>query len=143
MEKLELKHLAPYLPYRLMVWNQYSGRKEEMLSCGCSTVECFGRLKTVSDHYDYDEIKPILRPLSDLTKEIDVNGEKLNPTDELFIEFGGGHGNIGNFINTFIQSIIIDPLSNSYQILQKLHEWHFDTQGLIEANLAIDINTIR
>ena len=29
-----------------------------------------------------------------------------------------------------------------YWIAQKLFEWHFDVFGLIEAGLAIDINTL-
>ena len=34
-------------------------------------------------------------------------------------------------------------LSNTYQEVQKLLEWHFDVFGLIEQGLAIDINTIK
>ena len=28
-------------------------------------------------------------------------------------------------------------------IFDKLHEWHFDTKGLIKKDLAIDINTLK
>lgn len=154
--KLELKHLAPYYLHNLRILN--TDDNEIYFLTGMSnpykTVRRdFVRLEIrepldtrnwsfILNDDTYTKIKLILHPLSDLTKGIEVNGEKLNPVDELFIEYGGGYGNILNFINTFIQSIVDDPLNNSYQIIQKLHEWHFDTQGLIKAGLAIDINTL-
>jgi len=33
-------------------------------------------------------------------------------------------------------------LYDGYKIVQKLHEWHFDTQSLIKKELAININTV-
>lgn len=65
--KLELKHLAAYLPYELkMYYETLLGVKRHwILRCG-----------TISEAIVYQN-KPILRPLSDLTKEIEVNGEKF------------------------------------------------------------------
>ena len=70
-------------------------------------------------------IKPILRPLSDLTKEIDVNGEKHQMW--LLVPHG-------NSIN--------DVFSWQYKNIKTLFEWHFDVFGLIENGLAIDINSL-
>ena len=86
--KLELKHIAPYLPYGL------KGRvdKESYIQ---EEQERIGQLKTIdlADH-NYElaiygdlgyflcyisDFKPILRPLSDLTKEITHNEEKFVP----------------------------------------------------------------
>jgi len=127
--KLELKHLAPYLPYQLMVWNEYSDRKEEMLSCGCSTVECFGRLKTVSDHYDYDEIKPILRPISDLTKDNYPEIWETYNLDLLDMDKFYNHENITS--------------TCSYEFIEELHKHLFDTKGLIKTGVAIDFNSLK
>lgn len=70
--------------------------------------------------------KLILRPLSDLTKEIEVNGEKFVPRSKFF-------GNPLDYIIT----------KNSYEVVQQLISWHFDIFGLIDAGLAIDINTLK
>jgi hypothetical protein len=88
--ELEIKHLATYLPYGLKL--QYVVREK---------VEKTGIIKSISHNEDethptrvsisamYNEehiwmFKPILRPLSDLTKEIEYNGEKFVPLFELF-----------------------------------------------------------
>ena len=83
------------------------------------------------------DFKPILRPLSDLTKEIEVNGEKFLPLDELAI----------------IEEVVCLQYSTEFfetsikylpnWIIEKLLEWHFDIYELIEKGLAIDINTIK
>ena len=72
MEKLELKHLAPYLPYRLKM-------KVGLTSLAVVTTD-----KTDSEHIAVEyalenkAYKPILRPLSDLVKNIDLgNGNSL------------------------------------------------------------------
>ena len=65
MEKLELKHLAPYLPYGL---NGIHGDKR--IDFNSANIWVF----TLN-------AKPIFRPLSDLTKEIEHNGEKFVPME--------------------------------------------------------------
>ena len=32
---------------------------------------------------------------------------------------------------------------SDYMLIEQLIEWHFDFQGLIEAGLAIDLNTVK
>ena len=66
--ELQLKHLAPYLPYRLKVTKDDWGRVFKMDNDG-TTLNCIG-----IDYILNINAKPILRPLSDLTKEIEVNG---------------------------------------------------------------------
>lgn len=140
--KLELKHLAPYLPYGLQIFDT---SQEECIFC---LNEWLFREKQFvkpffKNHLEQflndDSLKPILRPLSDLTKEIEVNGEKIVP----FKWF--------NFINSDIDfETQIIALSNNlkwldstyYGIIEKLFEWHFDVFGLIPLNLAIDVNTL-
>lgn len=85
MEKLELKHLTGYLPYGLKV--QLLDRKKftKRIVVGCTNK---GILRIGDDgHHNweayFDKIKPILRPMSDLIKEINVNGVKIIPIIEI------------------------------------------------------------
>jgi hypothetical protein len=133
--KLELKHIAPYLPYRL--------KAKDLITKEIRTVTLLHftyDTKTVGhNHLIYEGLLlskhlPILRPLSDLTKEIEVNGEKFVPTQEYsylrFEEISNYKGgqNVMNFIQVREQNILL--------------ELHFDVFGLIEQGLAIDINTL-
>ena len=134
--KLELKHLAPYLPYKIKVTNY-----DKPLNA---------RLVDLIAGKPYEQYKPILRPLSDLTKEIEVNGEKFVPI--YFFELGDdfnesvdyGKGNIKliGLLKDMAKFNFIDIDYMQYGVLNKLFEWHFDVFGLIKNNLAIDINTL-
>jgi len=83
--KLELKHVAPYLPYDLgiKILNykcDYVGIKESIVNgyyfIGYSLYLTY---KNGGTGKSINESKIILRPLSDLTKEIEHNGEKFVP----------------------------------------------------------------
>lgn len=89
-----------------------------------------------------EHIKPILHPLSDLTKEIEHNGEKFVPIEKLY------HLDIMRCDISLFENINIDVVADhifSNQFLKftlKLIEWHFDIAGLIEKGEAIDVNTL-
>lgn len=125
--KLELKHLAGYLPYELNTKYQLS--KVEVLIT--EQIDEVRDKKLTLDNCDFvlKFCKPILRPLSDLTKEIEVNEEKFIPKDWI------GYNYIGENLGT-------NMATWSHRTVQKLLEWHFDIYGLIEKCLAIDINTL-
>lgn len=143
MKKLELKHLAPYLPYKLklLVVSKTFGintesKMEEWLIRDAT--------QPFVKRYRVKSVKPILRPLLDLTKEIEVNGDKFVPVEKMKRMFGGhniylGFGGVVLSLNGASGIAITDyPLKfNSL-----LFEWHFDVFGLIENDLAIDINTL-
>ena len=124
--KLELKHLAGYLPYKLKGIMYYGGCVREDVELGLMDIPVW-----LNGSYP---IKPILRPLSDLTKEIEANGEKFVPIQKYnylrFEEISNyrGGSNTLNFIQVREQDALL--------------ELHFDIDGLIEAGLAIDINTL-
>jgi hypothetical protein len=130
--KLELKNLASYLPYGLQIIDHLP--KDTKFTMYGSNID-----------YCINYCKPILRPLSDLTKEIEVNGEKFVPMNILFNcdEFDSiiGHSSI-EYANDFIKSNDRLSLCYDFYFWQKLLEWHFDIYGLIENGLAIDINTL-
>lgn len=81
MEKLELKHLAPYLPYKLKI--RYWDRNIVMNAGQGSSTNWIGITAVLRRQGEKQNCYPILRPLSDLTKEIGVDGEKFVPIVEL------------------------------------------------------------
>jgi len=93
--KLELKHLKEYLGTDLKchVAGEYTADTEfddkptpqvfEIVGLNSVFVEIYEEDRTVTEDMYYCDIFPILRPLSDLTKEIEVNGEKFVPIVEL------------------------------------------------------------
>ena len=121
--KLELKHLAPYLPYGLNY--QYTGN-------GITKIMGSHNIDIVNG----EVFKPILRPLSDLTKEIEIDGEIFIPYDWIK-ENIDRHGCYIDYSDMFIE-----PTEYAYNVVSKLFEWHFDVFGLIEKGLAIDINDL-
>ena len=167
MKTLELKHLAPYLPYRLKC--KYKDKILELDGCsnhGKSKIS----LLTINEGNrtafmlaEVNECKPILRPLSDLTKEIEVNGTKFVPAfvflkndykqwefkkievADYFKELKSvGAVGIRKGISNSVNYRIDLAMKGKHQLefFQKLFEWHFDCFDLIKNGLAIDINTL-
>jgi hypothetical protein len=159
--KLELKHLSAYLAYGLKFQSSMDkpfeeyGRQPTWTFDGITKLfgdYCLNTLEN-SDAYPIQLVKPILRPLSDLAKEIEVNGERFYPLEKLTKIFGGRPISFdGNCFYTKIQKSVVRekedlvPLHFSQlDAFNKLFEWHFDVFGLIEKGLAIsyiDINTL-
>jgi len=133
--KLELKYLAGYLPYDLNTRYLLSNvvnidqfmdelRYKKLTAANCDFVLQF--------------CKPILRPLSDLTKKIEVNGEKFVPIIKLNLDYDWSD-NISIYDFSTITGLNMEDI---YFVTDSLLEWHFDIYGLIDAGLAIDINTL-
>ena len=133
--KLELKHLAPYLPYGLKY--QLKGNfpiekwKENIIEeIQELTVDYVHKVLT------WDTCKPILHPLSDFNEEY-----KIQIIEE---DFYGDDGHMDHLVEV-IEGKVYAPsigLIITYEQMQKLFEWHFDVFNLIPEGLAIDINTI-
>lgn len=154
--EVELRHLAPYSPYGLELLSDrgivYSvvGFKDDSLLTVPKGMD-FG---SDTYHTAFYAMKPILRPLSDLIKEIDL-GEGLEiPIKNIFHDYRKGlelkmstnkdgglnemwldykDGN-GDYVNE--SSVTRDDWNYLYKNL-------FDVEGLIEKGLAVDINTIK
>jgi hypothetical protein len=133
MAKLELKHLAGYLPYRLKVRHQSNITME--MTCERLKGD-FLCIESIIDGFG----KPILRPLSDLTKEIEVNGEKFVPIEWLEDKYYtlDLHKQCLRLLEEDGENWIYQC---DYMLVEQLLEWHFDIYGLIP-ELAIDINTL-
>jgi len=134
--KLELKHLAPYLPYGLKKY------------CPTSNVLIHHYLpldfiqSTIDLHCSFGW-KPILRPMSDLNKMIQHPTDKsekcvISSFYDLEIDEDG------DYCDSFYADQCESPsaLVPVTSINWYLFEWHFDVFGLIEKGLAIDINTL-
>ncbi len=128
--KLELKHLAPYLPYRLKIKTKHGWHTMETLNdweVNGDHEESF----SYEDHENQDvEFKPILRPLSDLTIDL-FNELKLSSYMRT---------QIGVFGFNIEWGIMETCPYTDFEILLSNH---FDVFGLIEEGLAIDINTLK
>ena len=149
MEKLELKHLAPYLPYgvKSMDVNTNEVRLVTLLHA------TYDRETVGHNHLIYDGLLMskhllVLHNLSDLTKPITHEGQTFVPVDALNsdgeVAFEYGKNAYGKDYLCFYYADGLDSLSFSdiEGIRSKLLEWHFDVFGLIDKNLAIDINTL-
>ena len=153
--RLEFKHLTAYLPYGLgMSRNGFIGKliqiknpkETDLLEIFEFQVSCSNWWENTEDVNHY---KPILRPLSDLTKEVEHNGERFVPMQWM----GKNINKSISFYQWGIQNLEIDietdnysqviNLYSGYDAVQKLFEWHFDVFGLIEQGIAIDINTLK
>ena len=115
--KLELKHLAPYLPYGLKI--RYIERNE-------THIFDTSNLKAVCSEQIH--LRPILRPLSDFT---DINSESMNKLNTDL--------NIQMELNKLALKFK-HYTSCSYSTMQLCFENHIDVFGLIEKGLAIDFN---
>lgn len=158
--------MAMSLPYGLKV---STIKSVEYVKKFCLYDTRFFRLEfEISENSnDFRKSYPILRPLSDLTKEIKHKGEKLVPIIELakieglfFIEISTEYygvfaenkrisflfrdgifqkGRINYQEDAWIEDVQIEK---QFDLFLKLIEWHFDIAGLIEKGEAIDINTL-
>lgn len=134
MKKLELKHLdfannGKVRLSRLPHWDYENVNLQDCeLSFNSVTKEPFLRYKDVS--FGLDQVKPYKRPLSQLTQEIEHNGERFVPYLRL-----GGRPNLKDYDIDYLSKNINHI---SFGLIQQLIEWHFDIYGLIENNLAIE-----
>lgn len=88
-----------------------------------------------SEDYDVEEIKPILRPISDLAKDEYFNN--------VYLLIGGGWKDYKTFKNAMLDNYLYSPTEvMSYRIVNLLLSMHFDVFRLIDQGLAIDINSI-
>jgi hypothetical protein len=134
--KLELKHLTPYLPYDLQIEPLYQSMGH-MGGFHNKTLDI-----SVLEKYELEEIKPILRPLSDTSKEIEVNGEKFVPYIKLLEQNNFDVKNMNKSDLYGYKDFFKDPDLLMYNDVLKMIEWHFDIFSLIEKGLAVDINTL-
>lgn len=126
---LTIEKLAPYLPYNLKAASFSGNKLSKSLVLQHGFIHCGSGFLSVEHILNSERYKPILRPLSDLTKEIEVNGQRFMPSLTLRLSYTG-------------EMIVLNPATWSYRVIEILFKCHFDVFGLIPAGLAIDINTL-
>ena len=138
--KLELKHLAPYLPYDLEFYVEHANGTR--LDNWAMTIDT--NLRIVLEHQN----KPILRPLSGLTDEYINKFYNNNEIDIVRMTYAIviNYKMMGDYFKDTISFLRYNGAINLTMpawIYVELLENHFDVFGLIEKGLAIDINTIK
>jgi len=144
---LKIENVLPYLPYGL-IWQRFIDKPmvgepryvtmpNPRIIIGHDSE--FSVMKDRDNGYDLKLLKPILRPLKDTqTLEVDFNGEEGIFKDNFF-----GFTNFQAYYNEYLeygQSYWHNRAP--YVVVKRLLEYHFDVFGLIEDELAVDINTL-
>jgi len=133
--KLQLKHLSPYLPYGLKaIYNEENEENTVVTILGTCILdkERHYQIKFkdgIVGLFIANDIKPILRPLSDFYESV----EGVSFSNMIT------HG----YHNEFWWDENFNVNQLMYHDLQLLLSKHCDVFGLIEKGLAIDINTLK
>lgn len=167
---LELKDICGYLPYGVKVYldgKSYTVTKWKNGSNNNMLAQQDNGTSSLIFNSGRGDAKFILRPMSDLTKEIRQNGynnsKPFIPIVELacMLEpqgywrvYGAWAADFGEDGESCIAHLVYDEdhfvytvddeydTFNSVAIYDKLNAWMFDYRGLISAGLAIDVNTL-
>lgn len=158
MEKLTLEYLAPFLPYRLKMFNphQYKRLGKDYIP---TTLRMLSNDKLLfvgknvhSEHINETKYLPVLRP-RDLTKPIQVDGKEVIPIVEMSIYKDFKVVNIISDIKKYTVVFEVSGVDFQYSVYKDgstlslreakwLYANKFDLEGLIDAGLAIDVNTL-
>ena len=134
--KLEIKHLTSYLPYGLNIKDVKHGSVFEALHFITTPHQDFSLFKGNFDQLTNDKyLKPVLFPLSSLTKEITIDGETFVPYDKIK-EIYPNTPQFTDYIKGWMQYYGVMDSKCEYVCILKLFEWKIDVFGLIEAGLA-------
>jgi len=151
--KLELKHLAAYLPYEIQILSKIESQIEQLKfeKCRLKSVNMLSKCITVihdvginkNEKYITDknlsDIKLILKPMSLLEKDIEI----LNILAKKLSE---AKTSIFNFENSkmWILEVIKDENATAlpFFLTKILLKNHFDVFELIDKELAVDINCL-
>lgn len=163
--KLELKHIAPYLPYGLKVTFESDEYKHFLAGLniydrGCMLVSPFND----SGDAKISDCKPLLLPLSAIAEQLPDGSVPIvelakiaYPKDSKF-ELTNGYVDLGlDYSFHFLNDAVSFDCRRSYngkrwdyncyvphqlQLFEYLYQHHFDVYGLIDAGLAIDKRTL-
>jgi hypothetical protein len=140
------KHIAAYQPYGLKFIDTNDKREFELFSLYPDSFSVYSESEpTRSIYFDnntYPTIKPALRPLSDFNTfedrqhgymyQMTYNVAKLSIDSDLDIVINESEFPQEGYVNLMVAN----------EALQALLRYHFDIYGLIDADLAVDINTL-
>jgi hypothetical protein len=132
--KLE-EALCYYLPHKTRVYDSVV-KKTKVINMGQGASNNWVGIKTVINYYKNGNFiyQPILRPMSDITKPIEHEGERFVPIEEIHLYH--------NFSIVHTSDLHKDPTRYPHTMVIKLIEWHFDIFGLIEKEQAVNYNEV-
>lgn len=140
--ELTLTDIAGYLPYGLKLLDRKRGITTvwEWQSAACCDWNGEEKVEMISGEKYSEELvmaSPILRPMSDLTREITHKGETFVPIDRLRGIDGDIQFNYGKLYS--VKGYCIHWIT---AIIDKLSEWMFDFRGLIDTGLAVSVHDL-
>ena len=143
--------LAFSLPYGLKVYDCI-GESIELVyySKGCPKCVCeaIGQIKNENKCVNvfqaaYDrQLKPVLHPISDLTKQIEHNGETFVPLRKLLENSGFDLSKMSENETLDYKDVFTNIDLVGFNDAMYLVSIHFDIFDLISKNEAIDVNTL-
>jgi len=128
---LQLSELSAYLPYKLKLNTLENVAFSIDFESKIIESRFRGHLINI---YKWDEIKPILRPMSDFDK----TGNDFDLSTDFESAYYTGNSNGLAFINTSDKTYLSDILTVNEYLLKN----HFDVFGLIDDGLAISIHDL-
>jgi hypothetical protein len=139
---ITIKEITPYLPYYPttaafpLLYAKYGYVKSTL------SIDKSHQFKLLES----GSLKLVLRPITDLTKEIEINGGKFIPTDEVLTEL---HRECADIHFEWIDAVLNDKANVDnyikncpFNMIQIFISWHFDVFNLIKRGDAININTL-
>ena len=156
METQTLEHLSAYLPYGLKLRMNIFGDNEtivELAGINDYQVELLGIRKTVTEWFDYENINPILYPLSSLTETIWYDGKEINPIEFIRDWYNENHKDVNEIEYYILDNEFglfgvyrdleeLEIIAMPYQAYRLLFKMKIDVFSLIEKGLAVDVNTL-
>jgi hypothetical protein len=134
--KIELKHLAPYLPYELQLYG--ASDIWVMHSLGIEEICIVNGLHTQTLSFDdcLTDYSPLLKPLSEFEYDHIVHIKE-------YLGIGQWCDQYDDFFDVWFddaESVQKLVLQAPYEIMQFFLECHFDVFGLIPAGLATELS---
>lgn len=149
MERLTIKELAPYLPYKLEVKDEEYNEIFEICSYNPSNDEwlVYDNIDGSVVEYCQEILKPLLRPLSSLTEEMywELSGADKNKSFGFRYGKYNGDSDKRDFISHSGYSerkyFLEDGYGQfPYRMMEFFFKHHFDVFGLIDRGLALPID---
>lgn len=142
MEQLTIKELAVYLPYKVRFISELDKAYDDFGNQPVWRLDGINKLYgdycllplEINDAYPIQHCKLVLIPLSDLTLSLvkEMIGESI--CDFRF--------DLSDDFSFEVYTESIGWVGLSYNEYNQFFRYHFDVFGLIDKNLAIDLNTL-
>jgi len=134
MENPELKEVLPYIPYNVQAQDEHGNLRTVTIEHQTYDQKTVGINHVLCNGLFFKRHTLVLRPISDLVKEIEHNGEKFVPIEMFeigddakdFLEFDHGNIKLIRSLESLAKHAIVNDVNYlPFGVVQKLYEWHF------------------